>query len=194
MMMKATTLLASAVLALGLSAGAAAAQQSPPETKRIGAFQVRCFAIKSMAPCDLYEDRVDNQTGQRVVSFSLAYVPSGNRYILQVAVPLGISLEKGVVITGGGFTSPTLPVRRCDQTGCFVEAPVAKELIDALAKAGSDAKIRVVPDGRPAFDFPFSFDGFTAAHDDMVASNKAKAISPQELQAAQAAAAAQPAK
>ena len=194
-MKKSITILASAGLAFGLMTGAASAQQqSPPEVKRIGAFAVRCFAIKSVAPCDLYEDRVNNQSGQRVVSFSLAYVPSGNRYILQVAVPLGISLEKGVVITGGGFTSPTLPVRRCDQTGCFVEAPVAKELIDALAKAGSDAKIRVVPDGRPAFDFPFSFDGFTAAHDDMVASNKAKAISPQELQAAQAAAAAQPAK
>jgi len=190
MMMKATTLLASAVLALGLTAGAAAAQQGAPETKTIGAFQVRCFAIKSVAPCDLYEDRVDKQTGQRVVSLSLAYMPSGNRYILQVTVPLGISLEKGIVITGGGFTSPTLPVRRCDQTGCFVEAPVAKELVDALAKAGSDAKIRVVPEGRPVFDFPFSFDGFTAAHDDMVASNRAKAVTPQELQAAQAAAAA----
>ena len=189
-MMKATTLLASAVLALGLTAGAAAAQQGAPETKTIGAFQVRCFAIKSVAPCDLYEDRVDKQTGQRVVSLSLAYMPSGNRYILQVTVPLGISLEKGIVITGGGFTSPTLPVRRCDQTGCFVEAPVAKELVDALAKAGSDAKIRVVPEGRPVFDFPFSFDGFTAAHDDMVASNRAKAVTPQELQAAQAAAAA----
>jgi invasion protein IalB len=194
-MMKATTVLTSAVLALGLTAGAAAAQQAAPEVKRIGAFQVRCFAIKSVAPCDLYEAGMNEQSGQRVVSFSLAYMPSGNRYVLQVTVPLGVTLDKGVVIAGSGFTSPALPFRRCDQSGCFVEAPVAKDLIDALAKLGTDAKIRVMPDGQDKpFEFPFSFDGFSSAHDDMVASNKAKAVTPEQLQAAQAAAAAAPAK
>jgi len=184
-MMKATTFLASALLVSGMMAGAATAQQAAPDVKRIGAFQVRCFPIKSVAPCDLYEAGMNEQSGQRVVSLSLAFMPSGGRYILQVTVPLGVSIEKGVVITGSGFTSPALPFRRCDQTGCFVEAPVGKDLVDALAKLGADAKIRVTPEGQKDFEFPFSFDGFSSAHDDMVASNKAKAVTPEQLQAAQ---------
>jgi hypothetical protein len=49
-----------------------------------------------------------------------------------------------------------------------------------------------VPDGASKpIDLPLSFDGFSAAHDDMVASNKAKAATAEELQAAQAAAQAQ---
>ena len=138
---------------------------------------MRCYPVKSVAPCDLYEDRVNKENGQRVLSFSLAYMPSGGRYIMAVTVPLGVSLEKGVVISGAAYTSPALPFRRCDGGGCYVEAAVPKDLVDQLAKLGSDVKIRVTPEGGQTFEFPFSFDGFTAAHDEMVASNKAKATS-----------------
>jgi invasion protein IalB len=195
MTMKSTSLLAAAALAFGLLGAAAIAQPAQPaqpDVKHIGDFVVRCFPVKSVAPCDMYEDRANRETGQRVLTFSLAYMPSSNRYILQVSVPLGVSIEKGVVITGSSYTSPALAFRRCDQAGCYVEAEVNKDLLDNFAKLGKDAKIRVVPDGGgKAFDFPFSFDGFSAAHDDMVASNKAKAATAEELQAAQAAAQAQ---
>jgi len=186
--MKTTYLLSAAALGLTLLCGAAAAQQTAPEVKRIGDFAVRCFAVKSVAPCDMYEDRVNKNTGQRVLSMSLAYMPSGNRYILQLTVPLGVMIEKGVVVTGGSYTSPALPFRRCDQSGCYVEAAVAKDLVDQFAKLGSDAKLRVVPDGGDGkpFELPFSFDGFSAAHDEMVASNKAKAVSEAAAQAAAA--------
>jgi invasion protein IalB len=181
MMMKSTTLLASAALGFCLLAGAAAAQQAAqpqPEVKRIGDFSVRCYPVKSVAPCDLYEDRVNKESGQRVVSLSLAFMPSSSRYILAVSVPLGVSIEKGLVITGAGYTSPALPFRRCDGGGCYVEAAVPKDIVDQFAKLGSDVKIRVTPDSGQVFDFPFSFDGFTAAHDEMVASNRAKATAP----------------
>src|SRR3569833_553209 len=162
MIMKAR-LFASSLLALGLLSGASVAQQAPqPDVKRIGDFMVRCFPIKSVAPCDVYEDRVAKDTGQRVLTFSVAYMPSGNRYILQVSEPLGVSIEKGVVFTGGSFTSPSMPFRRCDQAGCYVEIAVTKDLMDQFSKLGNDAKIRVVPDGGgKVFDFPFSFDGFS---------------------------------
>jgi len=174
--MKSFPLLACAAFGLGLMTAAAVAQQAlQPDVKRIGDFSVRCYPVKSVAPCDLYEDRVNKENGQRVLSFSLAYMPSGGRYILAISVPLGVSIEKGVVITGAAYTSPPLPFRRCDAGGCYVEAAVPKDLVDQLAKLGNDAKIRVIPEGGQTFDFPFSFDGFTAAHDEMVSSNKAKA-------------------
>lgn len=177
--MKRIIALAAVLLASGLSGGAALAQQPQPEVKRIGDFVVRCFPVKNVAPCDLYEDRVNKETGQRVLAFSLAYMPAGNRYILVVTVPLGVAIDKGVVISGGGVNSPALPFRRCDQAGCYVEVPITKDLVDQFAKMGNDARIRVFPDGEAKpFEFPFSFDGFAAAHDDMVTSNKAKATAP----------------
>jgi invasion protein IalB len=185
MTMKSTSLFTATALAFGLLGGAAIAQQAQPEVKRIGDFVVRCFPVKSVAPCDMYEDRANKETGQRVLTFSLAYMPSGNRYILQISVPLGVSIEKGVVVAGGSYTSPPLQFRRCDQAGCYVEVEVNKDLLDNFAKLGKDVKIRVYPDGTAkAFDLPLSFDGFSAAHDDMVASNKAKAATAAELQAA----------
>lgn len=156
-------------------APAAAAASGP---KRFGEFVVRCAPVKSVAPCDLYEERGDKNSGQRVVGFSIGFMPSSSRYIMQVAVPLGVDVSKGVTITDGKFTSPTLPYRRCDGTGCFSEVAVDKSLIDAFSKMGSDAKVKVVADGGKIYDFTFSFDGFSAAHEDMVAQNRAKAVSP----------------
>jgi len=175
----------SAALVLGLLTGAAAAQQAAPESKRIGDFAVRCFPVKSVAPCDLFEEQVNRDSGQRVVSFSLAFMPSGGRYILQLTVPLGISIEKGVVVAGGSYASPPLPYRRCDTSACYVEVALPKDMVDSFARLGSKAEIRVVPDGADkAVGLPFSFDGFSAAHDEMVASNKAKATPPDQIPAA----------
>jgi invasion protein IalB len=162
-------------------APAAAAAGAP---QRFGEFIVRCASVKSVAPCDLYEERVDRNSGRRVIGFSVGFMPSQARYIMQVAVPLGVDVSKGATVTDGKFTSPTLPFRRCDQTGCFVEVQVDKSLIDAFSKMG-DAKIQVTADGGKVFPFTFSFNGFSAAHESMVAQNRAKASTPDEVTGAQ---------
>lgn len=161
----------------GAAPAAAAASSAAP--RRFGEFVVRCAPVKSVAPCDLYEERGDKNTGQRVIGFSIGFMPSTSRYIMQVAVPLGVDVNKGLSITDGKYTSPALPFRRCDRTGCFSEVAVDKTLIDAFAKMGSDSKIKVTADGGKIYDFTFSFEGFSAAHEDMVAQNKAKAAAPE---------------
>jgi invasion protein IalB len=155
-----------------------AATPAASSARQFGEFIVRCTQGKSVAPCDLYEERGDKNTGQRLIGFSIGYMPSTARYIMQIAVPLGVSLDKGVIVSGGSFNSPRMAYRRCDQGGCYVEAPIDKSLIDAFAKLGDDAKIKVAADGGKIYDFTFSFKGFSAAHDEMVAENKAKAVSP----------------
>lgn len=168
-----------ALAALAMLAAAPAwGQAISPDVRRYGDFVVRCATAKSVAPCDLFEERLNKETNQRVISLSVGYMPSQSRYIMQIAVPLGVSLEKGVVISAGKFTSPAFPFRRCDGTGCYVEAGITRNLIDAFAKSGNDAKFKVYSDAGKEFDFGFSFAGFAAAHDDMVSQNKAKAINP----------------
>jgi invasion protein IalB len=171
-------LAAPALVAPVSAAPAPAAAAAAAGPRQFGDFTVRCVDTKSVAPCDMFEERVNKETGQRVMSLSIGYMPSQSRYIMQIAVPLGVDLDKGVVIAAGKFTSPSFLFRRCDGTGCYVEAGVTRELIDAFAKAGTDGKFKVVADGGKEFSFTFSFAGFSAAHDDMVAQNKAKAINP----------------
>jgi len=146
--------------------------------KHYGDFIVRCATAKSVAPCDMYEERGNKQTGQRLIGFSIGYMPSASRYIMQLAVPLGVAIDKGVTITSGALTSPAMPYRRCDQAGCYVEAPIDKSLIDVFTKMGSDARVKVTADGGKVYSYTFSFDGFSPAHDDMVSENKAKAAPP----------------
>lgn len=160
------------VAAKAAPAPAAAAAAGGP--KLFGVFAVRCAKGKNVMPCDLYEERFDKSTGQRVIGFSIGYMPSSNRYIMQVVGPLGVAVDQGVTITDGKFTTPVLPYRRCDSTGCFVEVAIDKSLIDAFSKMG-DAKIRVIAYGGKPYNFTFSFDGFADAHAEMVAENKAKA-------------------
>ena len=50
--------------------------------------------------------------------------------------------------------------------------------LSSAIDASDVATALVAADGGKIYDFTFSFKGFSAAHDDMVAQNKAKAVSP----------------
>lgn len=163
--------------ALAQGAGAQAQQQppKPPETKTIGDWIVRCFPIQSPSPCDIFQELVDQRSHQRVLSLSIAYVPSMNRYGMQLTVPLEVAIQKGVVISSDNFTSPTFRYRYCDRSGCFVQTPVDSSVMEALGKSGAEGKVRVYADGGKQFDLRFSLKGFAAARDDMMDQAKAKA-------------------
>src|SRR5712671_2867461 len=118
-MMKST--LVGAALGVLFFSGAALAQQPAPdapgrpETKTVEDWIVRCFPIQSPSPCDMFQEQDAQQTHQRVLSLSIAFVPSLDRHALQVSVPLDISIPKGLTIQAEGYTSPVLKYRRCDR-------------------------------------------------------------------------------
>jgi len=157
---------------------AAAAQR--PEIKAIGDWSVRCFPVQSPSPCDMYEELDDKNSHQRVLSVSVAYVPSADRHAIQIVVPLGVSIPKGLVIQTDNFTSPQLHYRRCDRSGCYVEMMLPNDSLNSLSHSGPEAKIKIVADSGKPFDLRFSLNGFTAARDAMaeLAKQKAKAPAP----------------
>lgn len=175
------SVLMGAALSLLFVSGAASAQQAAPETpgrpevKTVEDWLVRCFPIQSPSPCDMFQEQDSQQSRQRVLSLSIAYVPSMDRHALQVSVPLDIALQKGLTIQTDGYTSPALKYRRCDRNGCYVEQAVDNALIESLAKAGTAGKVNIVADNGKTFTLNFSLKGFAAAHDDMVSQAKAKA-------------------
>lgn len=186
--------LMAACAGLMLAAGAALAQQAPaadgapgrPDVKTVGDWTVRCFPIQSPSPCDIYQELDDQRARQRVLSFSIAFVPSLNRHGIQITVPLEVSIPRGLIIQTDSFTSQPLKYRYCDRTGCFVQMPIDNATIEAMSKSGEQAKVRVFADNGKAYDIRFSLKGFAAAHDSMVEQAKAKAKPVQQQQPAQA--------
>jgi invasion protein IalB len=145
-----------------------------PQIETFGDWDVRCFPIKSPSPCDAFFAMVRKQTGQRILSVSIAFSPSQKRYLAQFAVPFGVSLADGLVIATDSFTSARMQYRRCDRGGCYVEIVMAPELIDAL-KAAANATLKVASVGGQAVSFKLSLKGFGQAHDAMVDHAKKKA-------------------
>jgi invasion protein IalB len=169
-----------------LAGGVALAQQAAPDAsaapgrpdvKTVGDWFVRCFPVQSPSPCDIFQEGDTPQTHQRVLSMSVAYVPSLDRHALQITVPLEIAIPKGLTISADGYTSPVLKYRRCDRNGCYVEMAVDNAMIEALSKGGAGAKINIVADNGKSYALNLSLKGFAAAHDDMVTQARAKAKS-----------------
>lgn len=174
-------ILKAAFIGLLFASSAALAQEAPtagsggPQVKRVGDWLVRCFPVQNPSPCDIFQEMSNPDTRQRVVSLSIAYVPSMDRHAMQIAVPLEVALQRGLTIQTNSFTSPVFKYRRCDRTGCYVELAVDNNLVASLSKSAQDAKINVVADGGKTYALNFSLKGFAAAHDDMAAQARAKA-------------------
>jgi invasion protein IalB len=184
--MRISRLLCGVAAGLILGSGFALAQGAPPpggaprmpDVKEVGDWSVRCFPVESPSPCDMYEELDDKNTHQRVLAVSLAYIPKVDRHAIQIAVPLGVALGKGLTIQTDNFTSAMLRYRRCDRQGCYVEMGLDNNSVQQLAKSGPNAKVKIYADGGKAFELRFSLNGFSAAHDSMSALAKEKAKEP----------------
>jgi len=186
-------------LALAVSGSAALAQGAPapgplpkPEVKQVEDWQVRCYPVQSISPCDIFQEQAERESGQRVLSISLAFVPSMNRHIIQVTVPLDVAIPKGVTLQTDTYTSPVMKYRMCTREGCFVQTAMDNAVVEALARSNGSGKVNVVADSGKTYALTFSLKGFSAAHDDMAAQAKAKATKAPEGGAAAAPAPATP--
>ena len=179
-----TLSLLSGVLLAALVSGAALAQAPaaapaapppPPEVKNIGDWLVRCYPAQAQSPCDMYQQQNDAKSQQRVLAVSIAYIPRLDKHAIQISVPLGVSVTRGVVLQAGSYTSPAMPYRRCDRGGCYVEMLLDNPVIDQLNHAGDTAFLKVTADDGKNYQLKLSLNGFTAAHDSMAEQARAKA-------------------
>lgn len=178
--MKTLSLLSSVFLGALVSSAAlaqapAAAPPAPPEVKNIGDWLVRCYPAQTQSPCDMYQQQNDAKSNQRVLAVSLAYIPHLDKHAIQISVPLGVSIQRGVVLQAGSYTSPVMPYRRCDRGGCYVEMLLDNSVVDQLNHAGDNALLKVTADDGKNYQLKLSLNGFTAAHDSMTEQAKAKA-------------------
>lgn len=156
---------------------AAPAAAASGDVKEFGDWTVRCGSKPSPAPCEMLELRVAKKTGQRVLGVLLVYVPARNASVMQVAVPLGVALQNGLVLASDTYTSPVLHFSRCDMQGCYVQTALDPDSMNALSRATKVQMQVVLVDGK-RLDLPLSMDGFGAAHSALVDQAKAKAVNP----------------
>src|SRR5215469_4595866 len=148
--MKISSLLSGLALTALVSASAfaqapAATPQQPgqPEIKTIGDWAVRCYPVQSASPCDMFQQQNEKDSQQRILALSLAYIPHLDRHAIQVVVPLGVAIQKGVVIHTASYSAPAMAYRRCDKDGRLLFAGVTDNkpiAIPLSLKGYADAK------------------------------------------------------
>lgn len=154
--------LLSSLATASFTLGAMAYAQSETEVDH---WQLRCQERDNGLPCDLVQTIVDQDSGQRVLSFSIAYSPESGQHFLQIVVPLGIRLGPGVSLRiGDSFAAEHIPLTRCEVSGCIVEAIMAPDLLQALSSSDvAEGQVIVVDMTNQSASLPFSLKGFMEA-------------------------------
>jgi len=151
-------------------AGAATPPPAPKapavtDTQTFQDWSVHCVA-QALPPCEMLQVSQD-KAGKLVTRFAIAYLPRQDRYALQLTVPLGVSLAKGVRITASDYAAQALPYVRCDNSGCYVEGAIEQGALDKLGHSAAQARLTIASvDGRE-INLPLSLRGFSDARSAM---------------------------
>ena len=173
---------AGAPAAAALPAGAPGAPPQFSVNQPVGDWAVRCAltTVRSPAPCDMIQITVNQDSKQRVMSISFAYVPSRDAYAMQAVVPTGVALARGMTLAAGADRAlQGVRYNRCERDGCYVEALVDAPTLAAIGSAGEATSVTVTGYGQfNEFKLPVSLKGFTEALDRMrgLARDRAVAI------------------
>jgi len=161
--------------ALAQDPNAPAAQQFSIN-QNVGDWVVRCVAagVKSPAPCEVLQSTVNKDNKQRISSFSIAYVPSRDTYAMQIVVPTGVALAKGLAL---GPTLKGIKFTRCERDGCYVESLLDNAAVTSISGAGKATTIGVVGYGKDTeIKLPVSLTGFPEAMDRMKTFARERAV------------------
>lgn len=158
---------------------APAASSSPPAAQPGGpqiteqkfeAWTLQCSTDKSMKPpCQIVYRLTSPDQKQVFMVISMAR-SAENKIGMQMALPLGFSVQAGVKIAFGGKYSTMVKVSRCTTQGCLVEGLCPPGMLDALTKEKSGKVSIRMMQGNMA-ELPISLGGFNAAYSAMIANN-----------------------
>jgi invasion protein IalB len=126
----------------------------------------------------MYQQMGGDPSHRPLAAISIAYVPSMGKHTMQIMVPLGVSLAKGLVIQTAAFKAPTLHYHHCDLGGCYVEVIMPNVSIESLENGGAGVKIKIVADDGRSQSMNLSLKGFAAAHTAMVKFTESRLTSP----------------
>ena len=96
------------------------------------------------------------RTGQVMLSMRIAYAPQGDKHIILIGVPLGVSFAKGLTVTTDNGATPPMQFQRCDREGCYVQSVLDSASMDTLARStAANTKVRFAAYSGRAIALPF---------------------------------------
>lgn len=153
-------LIASAAMGADGSQGASAIREVH------GDWIVNCRAPANQPhlQCSVSQQQFAKANGARVLAIALD-AQSGGGAAGTIALPFGLSLEKGVTLQiDDAAVSPPWHFHTCLPSGCLVAVSWSKAGVEAL-RAAKLLKLSAVTDGGKPANFVVSLDGFAAALD-----------------------------
>ncbi|AYG69923.1 hypothetical protein CCGE531_28010 (plasmid) [Rhizobium sp. CCGE531] len=154
------------------STGSSAAPSAGPQVteQKFDAWTLQCSTDKAMKPpCQIMYRLTSPDQKQVFLVISMAR-SAENKVGMQMALPLGFSIQAGVKIGFGGKYSTMAKVSRCTNQGCLVEGLCPPGMLDALLKEKSGKVSIRMMQGNMA-ELPISLGGFSAAYRAMQANN-----------------------
>ena len=127
------------------------------------AWRVACPAADQKGVnCEMIQDVVDNESHQELVRIAIGKLPDG-KPIMDLTMPLGVSLEKDVGLVLGTEPARTVKYRTCLAQGCIADFPLDDKL-QASLNAGKDGNILItgLASDKP-IAIPLSLKGYSAA-------------------------------
>ncbi|MBV8976644.1 MAG: invasion associated locus B family protein [Alphaproteobacteria bacterium] len=176
--------------ALALTASGALAQQEAPRKpvtpttiKTVGGWDVRCYPVQSLAPCEMWEAVAFKGTTQLAASLSIVYIPARDSYAVQIVLPFGMDFSKGARLAAGDYTSEVLHFERCERIGCLVAMRDGNGAADAL-RGQAAVKVKVTWFHGKSMDITVPLKGYDEARSALVEAAKQKAAKPDASAAA----------
>ncbi len=152
-------------LAAGLATSPVLAQTPeyavPDTTEEIGDWLLECFEDPVDA-CQIYQRILLNQGAAIALVAAFAWDDRDGVLRAQIALPLGIDLQRGATISADNGYSVNAPLSRCTQQGCLIEGVVPDDMVSAFTGSGA-AQIAVINPDQGNFAIPLSLDGFAEA-------------------------------
>lgn len=151
-----------AILVFAHTAAAQPVDYPPPDSREeIGDWVLECYEAP-VDQCQIYQRILINQgTGVAMVA-TFAWDATAEGIRAQIALPLGITLAKGAIISGDDGGVFQAGISRCTQQGCLVEGVISETMVTSL-ESSETANITVVDSNGNDFAIPIMLDGFTEA-------------------------------
>lgn len=130
-----------------------ATPQASPAADAGAAWQLECIEQDNQPRiCQaVLRQRVNDQVA---MVMAIAKAPGSDETRLQMALPLGIDVQRGAEVKIGDFSEKLTP-SRCTAQGCLVEAPASEALLKAI-REGNEGTVQVYAPSGDAIDLPMT--------------------------------------
>lgn len=130
---------------------------------------LECFG-ESNSACQTVHRVIAGDASQVVVVMALASPRPDAPVNVQISLPLGIDVVKGVRMAIGNEYQASIPIARCTSQGCLLEGTASDALLAAM-RVSQGGQFTVYDETGQSFDLPFSLMGFTDSFSEMTARN-----------------------